>query len=93
MTYYDTALLSSDTDFVLRVTAAYAIETPSGQGIDPPLWATQHTWDLASQPGFGDAYASARAADNPGPGRDPAVITDEMILSAVQAVVAAESTA
>jgi hypothetical protein len=43
---------------------------------------------MAAQPGFGDAYASALAADPPveRPGNDPGVITDGMILGAVQSL-------
>jgi hypothetical protein len=93
MAYYDVSLLSSDSEFLGRVSACYAIETPQGQGIDPPLWAEQHKWDVAAQPGFGDAYASARAADNPHPGSDPSVITDGQLLSGIQAIVSAEQSA
>jgi len=93
MAYYDIAQLSVDTDFLRRVTACYATETPLGDptAIDPPQWATQRAWDVAAAPGFGDAYASAVVSGNPRPGYDPAVISDAQILSAVQAIMAAET--
>lgn len=85
MAFYDVSLLARDQDFLSRVSACYAQETPLGQlTTDPHQWAVQHQWDLASAPGFGDAYASALASDNPAPGQDPSVITDPQILSAVQ---------
>lgn len=94
MAFYDIGLLAQDSDFALRVTASYTVETLATPGAENGnAWASSHAWELAAQPGFGDAYAYALAADNPNPGRDPAVITDGQILSAVQAVVAAGSTA
>lgn len=91
MAYYDVALLKQDTGFLQRVAAAYAQETPLGTGENPDVWASNHAWDMASAPGFGDAYASALANNNPNPGTDPAVITDGMILSAVQAIIGSEA--
>lgn len=90
MAYYDIALLAADTDFFARITAAYTTETldlPPGDVL-PPQWAAEHMWTLAAQPGFGDAYASALAGGVPNPGRDPAVISDAQILSAIQVVLA-----
>lgn len=84
MSYFDIATLGADTDFQARVAACYAIETLVGEGIHPGQWAIDHSWDMAAQPGFGDAYAYALASDNLTPGRDPAVITDAQILAAVQ---------
>ena len=91
MGYYDVSLLKADTAFLGRVAASYAQETPLGEGIDPDQFATTHAWDYAAAPGFGDAYASALAGGNPSPGSDPAVITDGMILSATQAIIADET--
>lgn len=88
MAYYDVALLAADADFTARTTAAYTIETlGTGGDVLPVQWAAEHAWDMAAQPGFGDAYASALAAEVPGPGRDPSVISDPQILSAVQALI------
>lgn len=87
MAYSDVALLAADMDFARRTTAGYATETLGQTGsVEPATWQSMHAWDMAAQPGFGDAYAYALANGNPRPGWDPAVITDAMILSAVQGI-------
>jgi hypothetical protein len=88
MAYWDISALAADSDFALRTTAAYATQTPGAGGEDPPTWQAAHAWDMAAAPGFGDAYASAIAGGVERPGKDPAVITDGQILSAVQAILA-----
>jgi hypothetical protein len=81
MAYSDIALLSADNDFILRTRACAATE-----GIDDPVqWSTDHQWQMAATPSFGDKYASALASGVQRPGNDPAVISDPDILSAVQA--------
>lgn len=89
MGYYETGLLSRDMDFMLRVAACYATETQSS---DPETWANQNMWQVAAQPGFGDAYTYAMNTGNPSPGKDAAVITDGQILAGVQAIMADEAT-
>ena len=85
MAYWDLTQLSGDSDFSSRVAACYADETG---GIDDPYaWAFSHAWQVATSPGFADAYASAVAGDVPNPGRDPSVISDAQILSAVQPLI------
>jgi hypothetical protein len=85
--YYDIALLAADQDYAQRAMAAYAVETLSDPAAeDPPQWWSAHAWDMAAMPGFGEAYASAIASGVPRPGKDPGVITDPQLLSAVQAV-------
>jgi hypothetical protein len=95
MAYYDVAQLSRDTAFLDRCAACFATEETENIGkpewVDPPLWATQHGWAMASAPGFGDAYAYAIASGNENPGKDPSVITDAQILSAVQYIMTAEN--
>lgn len=89
MAYHDIALLSSDPDFLARTAAAYAVEAlqdPDRENASD--WANQHAWDMAAAPGFGDAYASALANQVPSPGKDPSVISDSQILSAVQFLMA-----
>ena len=87
MAYYDIALLSGDSDFLSRCAAAYSTETlASADRENPSQWISDHAWDMASQPGFGDAYASAIASGVENPGRDAAVISDAQILSAVQSI-------
>ena len=90
MAYADISALQQDSDFAQRTIACYAVETLGQGAVDPASWQAQHAWDMATQPGFGDAYAFALNSDppNPQPGKDPAVITDGMILAAVQSMIA-----
>ncbi len=88
MAYADIAALQQDTDFAWRVQAAYAVESLSDAAAqDPATWQSMHSWDMAAQPGFGDAYASAVAGSVPDPGKDPSVISDAQILSAIQSLI------
>jgi hypothetical protein len=90
MAYSDIAALTRDADFQARIMACYAVETLNRDDLvpTPEAWTFANLWELAAQPGFGDAYAYAIAnhPDDPTyrPGNDPAVITDGMILGAVQ---------
>jgi hypothetical protein len=82
MSYAVIADITESASLRRRVTACAAQEARS----DPDSWAYVHRWDLASQPGWADAWASAVAASVEDPGADEGVITDPMILSAVQAI-------
>ena len=84
MSYSAQAQLSNDSDFHARVSACAAVEIP--KLYQPRQWASDHIWWLAAAPGFADAYEYAILNENPRPGNDPAVITDAMILAAVQAL-------
>jgi hypothetical protein len=98
MAYADVAALADDPDFNRRYQACYAIETLNAPSAAiPSTWAAEHYWDMAAQPGFGDAYAYAILThptdpEAPGyvpdyrPGNDPGVITDAQILGAVQSL-------
>jgi hypothetical protein len=81
MAYWDIATMSADTDLTARVSASAAQEGKP----DPRNWAADNMLVLAASPGWSEAWASALAGGNEAPGRDPAVITDGMILAAVQA--------
>jgi hypothetical protein len=85
MAYWDIATMVADTDLTSRVAASAAQEHAPG---DPAGWAFDHRWDWAAQPGWDAAWASAVAAGNEHPGQDAGVITDGMILSAVQSILA-----
>ena len=87
MAYLDVFAMTTDTMLHGRMAAAAATEDAPG---DPDLWVNEHRYELASAPGWGDAWASAVASDNEDPGADPGVITDGMILSQVQALLGAE---
>lgn len=80
--YYEIGLIATDGAMHMRCVACATQE-----GIaDADNWVWSQAWALAAQPGWGAAWASALAADNPSPGSDPSVITDGQILSAVQAL-------
>ena len=87
MSYYDQSLLAKDVDFLDRCTASAAQEL-ADSNIHPPTFVQQYAWQLSGAPGFADAYASGLANGLAHPGRDPAVITDGMILGAMQALIA-----
>jgi len=82
MAYYDLAQLTQDTDFDLRITSCAATEGYENAA----NWTAQHKWEVCAAPGFADAYASALVNGVENPGRDPAVISDGQILSAVTAI-------
>lgn len=74
--------LTEERTLLARVGAcAASLQVP-----EPLGWAYQHAWQLAAQPGWVDAYASAVTGGIPDPGADEAVITDGMILAAVQQI-------
>lgn len=83
MSYWDISSMALDNDLTQReaACAAQEIDTPN-----PTTWALDNGLKLAASPGWAEAWASALAAGTPDPGRDPAVITDGEILSAVQAL-------
>ena len=86
MAYLDVFAMTQDTPLHGRLAAAAATEQAPG---DPDLWVATNRYALASAPGWGEAWASAVAAENENPGADPGVITDGMILSQVQAILGA----
>ena len=83
MSYLSIATIRQDSWLQARAAACAAVEgEPS-----PDQWVFTHSWQLAAQPGWGAAWDSALVShpeDDYQPGRDEAVITDYMILSAVQ---------
>ena len=86
MSYSSQAQLAADSDFKLRVTSAASVEVDKDH--QPAQWADDHIWWMAATPGFADAYESAVLNDVFRPGNDPAVISDGMILSGIQALLA-----
>lgn len=86
MTYNTVADMVDSASLIRREFAGIAKE-----GIDPPEgWQYEHRWKLASQPGWDAAWDSAVAGGIADPGADDGVITDGMILSAIQTLVEAE---
>lgn len=87
MSYRTQAALARDQHIVERVTACAATqEIPN-----PSQWAWSHQWTFSAQPGWDAAYAYAVNTGVVDPGNSESVITDGMILSAVQAVRADET--
>lgn len=82
MSYSTLARLSSDNALHTRITACCALE--GMEDIETFVW--NNRWKFAAQPGWDAAYSSAITAKNANPGEDGAVITDNMILSAVQKI-------
>lgn len=84
-TYWGIYQVSESPSLQSRVTACAAQQNAPG---DPQAWAWQHRWEYAAAPTWAEKYEYAVAGGNPDPGADPAVITDPMILSQVQAMLA-----
>lgn len=83
MSYSSINTCANDPSFLGRLTAACAQEHVEP---DPNTASYALRWDVASKSDIEAAYASALAAGNPDPGGDSAVITDGMILAAVQSL-------
>lgn len=88
MSYWDAARLARDPDCRERIAACAA-----GEGLEetPTVWAERYQWQLAAAPGWAEAYASALESGVERPGKDESVITDAMILAAVQQLLHPES--
>lgn len=93
MTYNSVIEMAENLTLRTKFVAAAAGE---GQA-DPEVWAIGHRWELASSPGWAASWDSAKAGmtinQNPNLGERDDVITDAMILAAVQALIAAEAPA
>jgi len=84
MSYSTINRCANDPTFQGRVTAACA-----GEGKAEPVPAMYGIiWGVSAKSDIEAAYASALSANNPNPGGDESVVTDPMILSAVQAELA-----
>lgn len=88
ISYSTQAKLARDQGLTDRVTACAASEKHA----DPVKWAFDHRWELSAEPGWDDAYAYAVRNGITNPGDDEGVITDGMILSAVQMLLNQERT-
>jgi hypothetical protein len=85
MTYKSVADMAENFALNRRITAAAAKESVD----NPQGWTQLYRWEVAGQPGWDAAWDSAVAGGIPDPGNNEGVITDGMILSGVQAVIAA----
>lgn len=82
MSFLSVAQMVADPALLSRITGCVALENER----DPELWTQRNKWAVAAQPGWADAWDYAVAMNKTDIGEDPAVITDGMILSGVQAV-------
>lgn len=86
MSYATIATIAQDRDIRLRCIACAATQP----GVDLPAPKVDNAiWRLAASPGWSESYESALASSVERPGWDAAVISDAMILAAVQPLVAA----
>ena len=83
MSYKTINECANDRSFQGRLTAACAQEDV---GSDPDSAMFSLRWDVSAKSDIEAAYASALAAGNEDPGGDEGVITDGMILAAVQSL-------
>jgi len=81
MSYSTINICAADEAFRGRLTAALADEGET----NPQAHVYDVLWFVCSRDDIEAAYASALAAGNENPGGDESVISDQMILSAVQA--------
>jgi hypothetical protein len=81
VSYFTISRCAQDSAFQQRLSACLASE-----GHDQPgTVMAEYVWEVSARSDIEAAYASALSANNENPGGDEAVITDQMILSAVQA--------
>jgi len=80
MSYATISQCVHDGEFTNRVTACFSQEGGDANAAPSALY-----WSVAGAADVEQAYASALAGNNPNPGGDESVITDQMILSHVQA--------
>lgn len=88
MTYLTVSAIAADQSMRSRVAAAYAVEQNGPDSVGAENWAYTNAYWWASAPGWADAWDSAVAGGVPDPGADPGVVTDPMILTQVQAMLA-----
>lgn len=85
MSYNTVAQMARDFGLKERIAACASTEGER----EPVAWAEANMWRLAGAPGWDPAYFAAVQADRDEPGKAEDVITDGMILAAVQALRAA----
>ena len=86
MSYWLIAQAARDTSLRLRIAACIAQEGGAGDTLQTGAMARADAiqWQCCGEPGWGEAWASASQSARPDPGSDESVITDHMILAAVQ---------
>jgi hypothetical protein len=87
MSYATQAVMAHDVDLIQRVAACAATQNVN----NPEAWSWDRSWKLSATPGWDAAYSYAIAVELEKPGNADNVVTDAMILSAVQPILAAEA--
>lgn len=87
MSYLIQSKMAQDYGLIMRIAACAASE---GVVDRPESWADNNRQRIVAAPGWAAAWASAVAAEDDNPGENEAVITDGMILAAVQPIIEAE---
>lgn len=89
MSYQDVVEMRDSYTLKSRITACAALEGVA----DPENWTYQRGWTMSSRLGWQEAWSQARSQgiEEVDRGRSDTVITDAMILDAVQAIVASEA--
>lgn len=90
MSYADMVLIKQSESLYDRLVMCATQEIDAD--VPAEWWVDVHLNKLATQPGWGAAFASARANNITDPGADETVITDAQILTAVQTLIAADKT-
>jgi len=81
MAYATTAQITQSTALMQRLIACAAEQ----KKVKPyQNWVLDRIWDIAVSPGWSAKWESAVASENPDPGADPAVISDQDILGVIQ---------
>lgn len=90
MSYHAQYQMAYDQSLCGRMVAATASEHQAGNTQeDPERFVADNRHYLVASSEWAAAWDSALAAENPDPGADPGVITDQMILSSVQSLLGA----
>lgn len=84
MTYNAIAAAAADSHLKARIAACFAQETDGPE--QPTALAELHMWRIVAAPAISDAYSYAVNTNVTNPGKNESVVTDAMILSAVQAI-------
>lgn len=82
MSYKSIAIMAQDHDLMMRITACAAQERKPSLG----TWVQRYLWFIASSPGWSEAWDYAVSTQVTDIGNNEAVITDGMILAAVQSM-------
>jgi hypothetical protein len=94
MAYRNIVQMAGSQSLIQRIAAAAAMEDKN----DALSWASQNIWRLAASPGWDTAWEGAeqqsnRTKFNPDTGMRDDVITDAMILAAVQSLITEQTPA